>query len=87
MEPVNKQQIVRDFKQTFTTEYGVRVLKFLEMECEASIGQNPFEINSQRGTDFNLGKYEVYRKIKWHLAQNPDIVSGDSIIENEKQGE
>ena len=87
MEPVNKQQIVRDFKQTFTTEYGVRVLQNLMMVCGGHITQDLFDKDNERNTAYNLGKNRVYRHILTMLNSDPDSTPDDSIIENEKQGE
>ena len=77
----NKEQIVRDFKQAFTSQAGEKVLAYLENFCRAQFNQSLYDLTSDRQTCYNLGANSVYRHIRFILNQDPDETPADAIIE------
>lgn len=72
-----KQRII-DFKVTFTSEQGERVLKNLD-----SVGlyhRDIYQADSDRQTCFNLGMNAVVRYIHSMIEKKPDELKQDFVI-------
>ena len=80
----SQQSLIIDFKQTFGSEHGQRVLKSLKKICHCNPVQTCFDDRSQRLTDFNLGAQWVTNYIQTQIDSKP-VETKDCIVEPEPQ--
>lgn len=61
----SKEQLkrIQDYKNTFSADYGKRVLDDLMLFCGGHTNQDNFDPQNERRTAYNLGKNRVYRYI------------------------
>lgn len=59
-----EKQTVRDFKETFGSDEGKRVLDRLSLFCLANVNQSMFDATSSEQTAYNLGAHSVFRYIQ-----------------------
>lgn len=78
------RQTVLDFKNTFATESGLRVLEKLKFLCRGHVNLDLFDPRSERQTDYNLGMNRVYRYIASMIecdlsqSENEDCILDDT---------
>lgn len=83
---IETEQLSRDFKQTFSTEHGKRVLKKLRSMCFAYPQAPIFDRHSERTTEFNLGMNWVFGYIQNQIDMKLDEPqSEDCIMEPEPE--
>jgi hypothetical protein len=58
-----QRQAILDFKNTFSTQSGLRVLDKLKVFCGGHVNIDNFDPDSERRTSYNLGRNRVYRYI------------------------
>ena len=69
-----QQLIIAAYKDVFSADdaKAMRVLNNLEKHCLGYDDSVIFDVNSARLTDFNLGKNDVIRHIKWMLKRKTE---------------
>lgn len=72
------QQLIADYKNTFNSESGKRVLIDLAKFCLEK--RDIFEEQSARKTDYNLGANAVIRHIRSRLEKNITEVKQETAI-------
>jgi hypothetical protein len=77
--------LIVDFKETFGTVHGKRVLEHLKTACRARHNQNIFDPNNARQTDFNLGANWVFGYIQSQLEIQLDNEPVDCQIEPQNE--
>jgi hypothetical protein len=65
------EKLIRDFKQTFSTEWGKRVLAHLESVCMFTPAQSCFDATNEKQTLYNLGANYVARYI--HVMMDAEL--------------
>lgn len=68
----NSKDRMRLYREVFSSEHGELVLRDLLAHCH--MGQNPFNPDSARQTDYNLGRQEVGQYVT-NTMENKDARS------------
>ncbi len=77
----NTQRVIAAYKAWFISEHGKIVLDNLAKHCLESNILHIFDVNSARKTDFNLGKNDVIRYIRYMLERKTEPTQGKVISE------
>lgn len=70
--PDEIQLTIAAYKDMFSTPKGLRVLDNLSKHCLGLDEYDIFDVNSGRQTDFNLGKNDVIRHIRYMLKRKTE---------------
>jgi hypothetical protein len=81
----NKQQLIIDFKQTFGSEHGKRVLAHLKSVCKCNPGQSCFDGQNPNQTAYNLGASWVPSYIQTLIDAKVSEEIKDCITEPEQE--
>lgn len=84
---VQQEQLIRDYKNTFTGPAAERVLENLNLFCRAKTQQSLFDYNSERQTAYNLGAHSVFRYIQSQINAEIEHKKDDCTITEPKDDE
>jgi hypothetical protein len=83
----SQQSLIIDFKQTFGTEYGKRVLEHLKDVCICNPDRTCFVETSVNKTDFNLGAQWAINYIQCRINAKIQDTPQDCQTEPEPESE